>query len=189
MQPCGGTLHRVPTYPQWSYFPRNVRAPQWVGPLVGVVAGAETDISTMTTKAGLDSNAVLVHLADGLDALGYQVEKSKGASDKIRRPVLFGDEGRSDVTMEIDAFHDGEGIAVEVEAGRAWNGNAVYRDLVRTSLLLDARYLVLVLPIAYAPPSVKKPVPAYVYTRDLLDAIYASQRLRLPFEGIMLVGY
>lgn len=179
----------MPPYPQWSYFPRNVRAPQWVGPLVSVVAKAETHISTMTTKAGLDSNAVLLHLADGLDALGYQVEKSKGASDKISRPVLFGDEGRSDVTMEIDAFHDGEGIAVEVEAGRAWNGNAVYRDLVRTSLLLDARYLVLVLPVAYAPPSVKKPVPAYAYSRDLLDAIYASQRLRLPFQGVLLVGY
>jgi len=25
--------------------------------------------------------------------------------------------------------------------------------------------------------------------RDLLDAIYASQRLRLPFEGVLLVGY
>jgi hypothetical protein len=37
------------------------------------------------------------------------------------------------VTMEIDAFHDGEGIALEVEAGRAWNGNAVYRDLIRIS--------------------------------------------------------
>lgn len=60
---------------------------------------------------------------------------------------------------------------------------------MRTSLLLDARYLALVLPIAYAPPSVKKPVPAYTYTRDLLDAIYASQRLRLPFEGVLLVGY
>ncbi len=91
--------------------------------------------------------------------------------------------------MEIDAFHDGEGIAVEVEAGRAWNGNAVYRDLVRTSLLLDARYRALLLSIAYAPPSARAPVPAYWYSIDLLDAIHASQRLRLPFDGILLIGY
>ncbi len=175
-------------YPKWSYFPRNERPPSWVSPLVGVVRDTEADIATTTGKA-LDSNAVLLRLADGLAALGYQVEKSKVAADKIARPVLFGDEGATAVTMEIDAFHDGEGIAVEVEAGRAWNGNAVYRDLVRTSLLLDARYLVLLLPIAYSPPSARNPIPAYGYSRDLLDAIYASRRLRLPFDGVLLVGY
>jgi hypothetical protein len=26
-------------------------------------------------------------------------------------------------------------------------------------------------------------------TRDQLDAIYASERLKLPFTGILLVGY
>lgn len=53
--------------------------------------------------------------------------------------------------MDIDAFHDGQGVVLEVEAGRAWNGNAVYRDLVRASLLLDARFLALVVPVGYAP--------------------------------------
>ncbi len=176
------------SYPRWIYFPRNTRSPAWVGPLVAAVGDARNDIATTPGKA-LDSNGVLLRLADSLAALGYQVEKSKVSTDKIARPVLFGDEGITEVTMEIDAFHDGEGIAVEVEAGRAWNGNAVYRDLVRTSLLLDARYLALLLPIAYAPPSARTPVPAYGYSRDLLDAIYASQRLRLPFEGVLLIGY
>ncbi len=175
-------------YPKWSYFPRNVRAPAWVAPFVGVVEEARADIET-TAGRTLDSNGVLVRLADGLAGLGFQVEKSKTSADKIGRPVLFGDEGATAVTMEIDAFHDGDGVAVEVEAGRAWNGNAVYRDLVRTSLLLDARYLALLLPIGYAPPSARTPVPAYGYSRDLLDAIYASQRLRLPFDGVLLVGY
>ena len=91
--------------------------------------------------------------------------------------------------MEIDAFHHGDAIAVKVEAGLAWNGNAVYRDLVRASLLLDADYLVLMLPLAYSPPSARASVPAYTYSRDLVDAIYASQRLRLPFTGVPLSGY
>ena len=157
--------------------------------MVSAVADAKGRIATTTGAPVLDSNGVLLQLADALTALDYQVEKSKTATDKIARPVLFGDEGTAGVTMEIDAFHDGQGIAVEVEAGRAWNGNAVYRDLVRTSLLLDANFLALLLPIAYAPPSAKTPVPAYAYSRDLLDAIYASQRLRLPFEGVLLIGY
>jgi hypothetical protein len=29
----------------------------------------------------------------------------------------------------------------------------------------------------------------YRHTRDQLDAIYASDRLELPFRGVLLVGY
>lgn len=178
----------MPAFPRWTHFPRNVRSPGWVSGLVEVVRDAEAAIST-PLGGRLESDGVLVQLAGGLAALGYTVEKGKKAVDKIDRPVLFGDEGTAAVTMEVDAFHDRHGIAVEVEAGRAWNGNAVYRDIVRTSLLLDAAYMALLVPLAYKPPSVKRAVPVYDYTRHLLDAIYASQRLHLPFDGVLLVGY
>ncbi len=160
-----------------------------MGPLVGVVAAAEAAISTPAGER-LDSDGVLLEVAPGLAALGYTVEKGKKVAEKIDRPVLFGEGGTAAVTMEVDAFHDGLGLAVEVEAGRAWNGNAVYRDLVRASLLLDARALILIVPLAYKPPSVRTPIPAYDYTRGLLDAIYTPQRLNLPFEdGVLVVGY
>jgi len=32
-------------------------------------------------------------------------------------------------------------------------------------------------------------VSSYADARGILDAIYASQRLRLPFEGVLLFGY
>jgi hypothetical protein len=32
-------------------------------------------------------------------------------------------------------------------------------------------------------------INAYEKTRNQLDAIYASQRLKLPFEGVLLIGY
>jgi hypothetical protein len=32
-------------------------------------------------------------------------------------------------------------------------------------------------------------VQSYRDTRSLLDAIYASQRLKLPLEGVLLIGY
>ncbi|MGC5022589.1 hypothetical protein [Micromonospora sp. DT47] len=95
------------------------------------------------------------------------------------------------MSYDIDAFHDTEGIVVEVEAGRGARGNAVYRDIVRTSLILDARYLALLLPIAYRHQSSGREVTVAAFrdARDQFDAIYASQRLRLPFQGVLLVGY
>lgn len=45
--------------------------------------------------------------------------------------------------------HPETGIALEIEAGRGVLGNAIYRDLIQTSLLIDARYLVLAVLIEY----------------------------------------
>jgi hypothetical protein len=36
----------------------------------------------------------------------------------------------------VDGVHDELGILLEIEAGRGARGNAVYRDLVRTSLIV-----------------------------------------------------
>lgn len=119
------------------------------------------------------------------------IESGKSTAAKIQRPVLFGEKGRPEVMYEIDAFHDNLGIAVEVEAGRGAKGNADYRDIVRRSLLLDANFFVLMMPISYRYRSGGKEMTASAYakSRDQLSAIYASQRLRLPFDGVLLIGY
>ena len=134
---------------------------------------------------------MLSELSPGLLALGYDVESGKTQTAKIRRPVLFGENGNPEVNSEIDAFHDELGIAVEVEAGRGAAGNADYRDIVRTSLILDARNMALLLPVRYRTTSGQRElvIPAYERTRNQLLAIYASQRLKLPFEGVLLIGY
>lgn len=92
---------------------------------------------------------------------------------------------------EVDAVHDELKVLVEIEAGRGARGNAVYRDLVRASLIVDARFLVLGVMEEYRHQSGGKPIAVKSYrdARDQLDAIYASQRLRLPFEGVLLFGY
>lgn len=179
------------TYPTWSYFPRNVRPPSWAVSFVEVVKAAENEISTVNSRTGLSSDDVLKSLEPGLVALGYAVESGRTAADKIFRPVLFGEFGVPEVSYEIDAFHDRLGIAVEVEAGRGAAGNADYRDIIRTSLILDARNMALLLPFRYRKTVKEREViiPAYEHTRGQLNALYASQRLRLPFEGVLLVGY
>jgi hypothetical protein len=91
----------------------------------------------------MESNDVLAVIADDLRDLGFEVEEGKAKAGKLPRPVFFSDQGVYLRTYEIDAFEPANGIALEVEAGRATIGNAIYRDLIQASLMLDARFLVL----------------------------------------------
>jgi hypothetical protein len=177
-------------YPEWFYFPPRDRPPDWVHAFVGIVAAVQPSIDS-TVVSGLTSDTVLAILAPGLLGLGYEVEAGKAAIQKIRRPVLFGDQGTELVSYEIDAVHDELGVVVEVEAGRGARGNAVYRDLIRTSLIVGARFLVLGVMQEYKHNQNGKVVTVQSYreARAQLDAIYASGRLRLPFDGVLLFGY
>ena len=78
-----------------------------------------------------------------------------------------------------------------MEAGRGARGNAVYRDLIRTSLIVDVRYLALGVMTQYRHLSGGKQMVVHSFhdAREQLDAIYASGQLHLPFEGVLLFGY
>lgn len=129
---------------------------------------------------------MLIELSPGLTALGYAVESGKTKAAKISRPVLFGENGVPEVSHEIEGFHDQLGVALEVEAGRGAANNADYRDLVRTPLILDANFLAMLMPITYRSTT---SLQACSRARAQLDAICASRRLKLPFRGVLLVGY
>lgn len=177
-------------YPCWGYYPRNTRPAQWAVDLVAVVRAARSSISTeVPADAGsrLSSDDVLQQLRPALEELGYEVEAGKKRIDKIVRPVLFGNEGTPAVSYEIDAFHAELGIALEVEAGRGAASNAEYRDIVRTALILDARYFSLLMPLGFL--TAGSVIHAYDRAKAQLDAIYASRRLVLPFDGLVLIGY
>src|SRR5205807_226500 len=115
-------------YPVWRYYPLRDRPPEWARVFVGIVAVAETELSSRKNQ-GLTSDSVLARLRPGLEAAGYRVEGGKTREQRIHLPVLFGDQGKERVAWEVDAVHDDLGIAVEIEAGRGARGNAVYRDL------------------------------------------------------------
>ena len=91
----------------------------------------------------------------------------------------------------IDAYNPAVRLALEVEAGRGAKSNAIYRDLVHMSLIVDADYASIAVPLAYRFKSGAKEAiePAYKKGFALLDAIYSSERLRLPFSGVLLIGY
>lgn len=183
-------LTRSKDYPTWNYYPLSEMPPPWVHDFTAAVAAARPSIES-SEVLDLRSDVVLSHLASALSLLGYTVETGKTTIQKVRRPVLFGENGRERVAYEVDAFHDELGIAVEVEAGRGARGNAIYRDLIRASLIVGANYLALGVMTEYRHLNKGKTqrVKSYDDARDQLDAIYTSGRLKLPFRGLLLFGY
>lgn len=71
------------------------------------------------------------------------VEASKRKVDKLERPVFFGENGIPTLRYEIDAYHPEWKCGLEIEAGRGWMGNAVYRDLVQAAVMVGVEYLCL----------------------------------------------
>jgi hypothetical protein len=63
-----------------------------------------------------------------------------------------------------------------VEAGRATMGNAIYRDLIQGSLMVDARFLALATPIQYRYKSGSRIArePSYDKTYSVVEAIYGN---------------
>jgi hypothetical protein len=62
------------------------------------------------------------------------------------------------------------------------------------SLMLDTKFAVIAMPLLYRHKQKKGQattieVPSYSSGMKLLEAIYASPRLNLPFDGILLIGY
>jgi hypothetical protein len=179
-------------YPAWRYFPSHKRPPEWIEGLVGAFHHARESIdSAVERDPRVTSDMALAHLRGDLLKLGFEVEAGKKADQKLHRPVLFGEFGREDMRYEVDAFHPGYEIALEVEAGRGAMGNAVYRDIIQTSLLVDARFFALAVMNTYRFKTGGKVTTTRSYrdTTNLLEAIYASTRLALPFDGVLLIGY
>jgi hypothetical protein len=177
-------------YPAWRYFPADTPPPDWIEPLVGVFENHRTEIDSMVVhQQRMQSDDVLSVIAPALGQLGFEVEQGKTKQKKLPRPVFFGDQGSYLRTYEIDAFQAEHGIAMEVEAGRATMGNAIYRDLIQASLMVDVRYLALAVPVEYRYGERPTKEPSYAKTYSVVEAIYGSRRLHLPFHGLLLIGY
>lgn len=174
-------------YPDWSYFPRRTEAPSWVNKFVGVIRGSRSEIESFLHKK-LESDEILAAVRSKLVDQGWEIETGKKDVDKIFRPVLFGDGGISKVNYEIDGWNPLHKVVLEIESGRGWQGNAFFRDLIRSSLIQGTDYLAVGLRTSYSYAKVKNQND-YAKARDQMDAIFASGRLQLPFEGILIFGW
>ena len=174
----------------FSSFPRTQPPTEAARQLVDVFRAHEAAIGTDHLEKGLLSDAVLEVIRPDLESLGFLVETGKSKAEKIFRPVFFGEDGVPAHHYEIDAYHQGWRCGLEVEAGRAWMGNAVYRDLVLAALMVDMDHFALAVPNQYKHSSGGRRVAHRDYESavKLAETIYAHPRLQLPYS-LTVIGY
>ena len=104
--------------------------------------------------------------------------------------MFYGENGKPTLNYQIDAYHTGWRCGLEVEAARAWMGNAVYRDLIQALVMVQVDHLVLAVPNSYKYMSGGRPVSSadYENTVAVADALYGHSRIKLPY-GLTVLGY
>jgi hypothetical protein len=144
----------------------------------------------MALTKGLKSDAVMAILRDDLCKLGFEIEAGKSGANKLKRPVFFGQDGNPGRQYEIDGYHPTWHCGLEIEAGRAWMGNAVYRDLIQAMVMVDLDHLILAVPMAYKYMSAGRQTinKDFENTVSVADALYSHTRIKMPFT-LTVIGY
>lgn len=175
---------------QFSTFPRTEPPASFSREVVGVFERHETAIDTEELEKGLKSNDVLAVLRSDLVGLGFEVEAGRRERDKIKRPVFFGENGAPALQYEVDAWHPKWRTGLEVEAGRSWMGNAIYRDLVQALVMVEMDHLVLAVPKCYRYKSRGRPMVSKDYANavSVAQALYGHSRVDMPFS-LCVIGY
>jgi hypothetical protein len=141
------------------------------------------DEQICSTFNNLKSNAVLACLEQSLSEAGYDVEKSKRKDEKIPVPVLFGLNNSIDKEFNADAYNKQDKIVIEVEAGRATENNQFLKDIFQACMMHNIDWLVLAVRERYRTHNDFE----LIYT--FLETLYLSNRMHLPLQGILLIGY
>lgn len=102
----------------------------------------------------------------------------------------MGKNGETTVKYEIDGFHNNHKCGIEVEAGRVWMGNAVYRNLIQGLVMVELEHLILAVPQTYKYKAKGKNLISRDYdnSRNLIDTIYRHSRFQLH-NDLTLIGY
>lgn len=175
---------------RFTSFPRTKPPPSFASPIVAVFARHEDFISTRALAKGLESDFVLRTLAKDLANIGFSIEAGKSHAGKIARPVFYGENGEPTLRYEIDGYHDEWKCGLEIEAGRAILGNAVFRDLFQAMVMPDIQHLCLAVPNVYRYKSSGRGLSSKYYdkTVSIADALFGHSRVVMPF-GLTVIGY
>lgn len=166
---------------QYQYFPKSCSIPNELQQIIKTFCKKEDEITS--SKYQFQSNEVLHILSDDIAALGYQVEISRKTADKIKVPVLFGRNGSLDKYFEADCYNQDAKVVIEIEAGRAVTNYQFLKDIFQACVMHDVDYLTIAVRKIYR---TQKDFDMVV---TFLDTLYASNRLRLPLKGILVIGY
>lgn len=165
----------------WQYFPKSDETPIHLGQVINVFEKEKEQIDSENHQ--LSSDEALSFLRSGLEAIGYEIEKSKKQADKIHVPVLFGRNGSLEKYFEADGLNKEQKTVIEVEAGRGVSNHQFLKDLFQASVMHDIEYLVIAVRNVYRTSKDFEKVISFI------DTLYASNRLKLPLSGILIIGY
>ena len=166
----------------WQYFPKHSQASNALLRVVDCFNEVADQIQSKG-NVGQTSNQVLAKLRSGLQAVGFQVETGKTAEEKIKVPVLFGANGKIEKSFEADGYNPTEKIVIEVEAGRGVVNYQFLKDLFQACVMQEVDYAVIAVRNDYRGSDDFSKVVSF------LETLYASQRLKLPLSGILIIGY
>lgn len=175
---------------RFTSFPRTKPPPGFIPSIIAVFQKHEPRISTTSLEKGLESDGVMKILCDDLRTLGFEVETGKGAGAKLGRPVFYGENGEPQLRYEVDGYHTAWRCGLEIEAGRAILGNAIFRDLFQAMVMVDVDHLCLAVPNTYKYKSRLKPKSSRYYEKTIAvaDALYGHTRATMPY-GLTVIGY
>jgi len=165
----------------WIFYPKSTRPPLIAQKIVHVFETATDRIDS--SNHDLNSNQVLELLSSGLREIGFQVEKGRKKEDKIHVPVLFGQGGRIQKAFQADGYNADHGVVLEVEAGRGVLNYQFLKDLFEACMMSEVKYEVLAVRNTY------KKNRDFETVVTFLETLYASNRLRLPLDGVLVIGY
>ena len=165
----------------WQFFPKRREIPSHLKDIVDVFNVNELSINS--DKFTLSSNEVLEKVSLNLLELSYHVEVSKKEIDKIKVPVLFGMNGKLEKYFEADAYNEELKTVIEVEAGRAVTNYQFLKDLFQACMMHEVDFLVIVVRNTYR---TNKDFQTVI---NFFETLYASERLKLPLKGILIIGY
>ena len=169
----------------WQFYPKSDEIPDHLRQVVRVFETRENLIGS--SAHSLRSDDVLRALSADLFSLGFAVETGKSRADRIQVPVRFGRNGRIEQSFAADGWNRQTATVVEIEAGRAVANYQFLKDLFEACMMHDVAYLVVAVRNVYAGGGIESRDFEKVAT--FFDTLYASGRLRLPLDGVLVVGY
>jgi len=128
------------TYPEWFFYPAWTSPPEWVTEFVEIIAGARSQIDSEKV-AGLTSNTVLAGFVRTFKTWDFRSKKGPGKVARFSDQCYSGPQGKARVQYQVDGWHPEHRVPLEVEAGPEARRNAVFRDLISASRMVDADFL------------------------------------------------
>jgi hypothetical protein len=165
----------------YQLFPKSQQISSDLLAVVNVFQTNEDVISSKTQE--LSSNEVLAVVADGLEKIGFTIEKSKRKDDKIKIPVLFGRNGNLEKSFDADGVNLTTKTVIEVEAGRGVTNYQFLKDLFQACMMQEIDVLIIAIRNNYKGNSDFETVVTF------FDTLYVSGRLTLPLKRILIIGY